>query len=326
MTKTLMELRAGSHLYGTATPASDIDLKAVYLPTARDILLQRARPTMTDGPSKQPGERNAPGDTDRETHSLQRFLDLVLAGQPLALEMLFAPDAALTGTPDPLWREVQALAPRLVSRQATTFLRYCRKQAELYGSKGARAAAARQVLAALQQAEAARGSATKLSHVEVELAALAVAAPHTALVDLDVGGGRIVRHLDVCGRRVPIHATIKAAREMAGRLFTEYGARSLQAEHDGGVDWKALSHAVRVGQEALELLSTGRLRFPLAGAQHLLAIKSGHVPYDAVAAEIEDLLRTVEAAAVTSTLPEQPDRDAAEALVLRAHRERVMAQ
>ena len=250
----------------------------------------------------------------------------MLAGQPLALEMLFAPDAALTQAPTLLWREVQALAPRLASRQATAFLRYCRKQAELYGSKGARAATVRQALVALQEAEAeaVRGSTTKLSHVEAELAVLLAAVPLTTLVNLDVGGGRIVRHLDVCSRRVPIHATIKAAREMADRLLAEYGDRSLRAERDGGVDWKPLSHAVRVGQEALELLDTGWLRFPLAGAPHLLAIKSGHVPYDAVAAEIEDLLRAVEAA-VTSTLPEHPDRDAAEALVLRAHRERIMA-
>ena len=40
--RRIVELRAGSHLYGTATAASDTDLKAVYLPAARDILLQRA--------------------------------------------------------------------------------------------------------------------------------------------------------------------------------------------------------------------------------------------------------------------------------------------
>jgi predicted nucleotidyltransferase len=37
----LVEMRYGSHLYGTDTPQSDIDLKSVYLPEARDILLQR---------------------------------------------------------------------------------------------------------------------------------------------------------------------------------------------------------------------------------------------------------------------------------------------
>ncbi len=97
----LVELRAGSHLYGTATAASDTDLKAVYLPTARDILLQRARPTVTEERAREHDERNRPGDVDRESYSLQRYLDLVVAGQPIAIEMLFAPDAVLTMPPDP---------------------------------------------------------------------------------------------------------------------------------------------------------------------------------------------------------------------------------
>ena len=325
VTSCLVELRAGSHLYGTATPASDTDLKAVHLPTARDILLQRARPTVTEERAKERGERNLPGDVDRESYSLQRFLDFVLAGQPLALEMLFAPDAVMTMPPDPLWRAVQALASRLVSRQATPFLRYCRLQAKRYGSKGARAAVARQAVTLLEDAEAAQGTTARLAVIEPALAAFAAGTPHAALIDLPVGGGRDMRHLELCGRKVPLHASIKAAREMAARLLAEYGARTLLAEQDGGVDWKALSHAVRVGQEAIELLATGRLVFPLAGAGHLLAIKLGHVPYEAVTEEIARLLRTVEAAAATSTLPDEPDRDAAEDLVLQAYRRQVLA-
>lgn len=307
----LVELRAGSHLYGTATAASDTDLKAVYLPTARDILLQRARPTVTKERDKGRGERNMPGDVDRESYSLQRFLDFVVGGQPLALEMLFAPDTAMTMMPDPLWRSVQALASRLVSRQVTPFLRYCRLQAELYGNKGARAAAARQALAVLETAEAAHGTTARLGVIEPTLAEFVAGAQHASLIDLRVGGGREMRHLELCGRKVPFHASIKAPRDMAARLLAEYGARTLLAEQDGGIDWKALFHAVRVGQEAIELLATGRLAFPLAGAGRLLDIKLGRVPYDAVAGEIAQLLGAVEAAAVRSTLPDQPDREAA---------------
>ena len=321
--RRIVELRAGSHLYGTATAASDTDLKAVYLSAARDILLQRARPTVTDERDRVQGERNQPGDIDRESHSLQRFLDLVLAGQPIALEMLFAPDGAMTMTPAPLWREVQALAPRLVSRRATVFLRYGRVQAERYGAKGARAAAARHALALLEAGEAAHGATARLAVIEPELAALVAGTIHAGLVDVGVGAGRRVRHLDLCGRKAPLHASIKSAREMAVRLLAEYGDRTRFAEHTGGIDWKALSHAIRVGQEAVELLTTGRLAFPLAGAGHLLDIKLGRLPYEAVAAEVEHLLGVVEKAAAASALPDEPDATAAEALVLRAYRQQV---
>jgi hypothetical protein len=90
------------------------------------------------------------------------------------------------------------------------------------------------------------------------------------------------------------------------------------------VDWKALSHAVRVGREAIELFTTGRLQFPLACAPHLLAIKLGQLPHAAVIGEIEAMLPEVEHAAAASVLPDEPDLEAAEALVCRAHRAQVL--
>lgn len=117
-------------------------------------------------------------------------------------------------------------------------------------------------------------------------------------------------------------------QERAGdgqRLVDEYGERALQAERDEGIDWKALSHAVRVGREALELLQTGRITFPLPYASELLAIRRGERPYDAVGEEIEQLLEAVEAAAMCSALPDTPDRGFIDDLVARAYRASVLA-
>ena len=154
--RRLVLLRAGAHLYGTATPASDLDAKSVMLP-ARDILLQRVKESTVDSRFRGQGERLAPGDNDIETHSLQRYLSLLAANQPLAIEMLFAPDAFMLAPPDPLWREVQAVGPAMLTRRAGMFARYARRQADQYGAKGERAAAARLALAALTQAAALRG-------------------------------------------------------------------------------------------------------------------------------------------------------------------------
>ena len=94
---------------------------------------------------------------------------------------------------------------------------------------------------------------------------------------------------------------------MFARIYENYGARARLADSNEGVDWKALSHAVRVGHEALELLNTGRVIFPLLSAKLLLAIKLGTVPYAQVARLIEALLVEVEDAATKSTLREEPD-------------------
>jgi hypothetical protein len=81
----------------------------------------------------------------------------------------------------------------------------------------------------------------------------------------------------------------------------------VQAESNQGVDWKALSHAVRVGEEAIELLATGKITFPLRNAAYILAIKQGLIPYTEVASEIEHLLETVEASSAVSTLQDEAD-------------------
>ena len=318
--KLIVEMCFGSHLYGTATPLSDLDYKGVYSPDARDILLQRARDTISQSRPRAPGEKNSAGEVDREIYSLQRYLELLSEGQTVALDMLFAPDAVMVNEPGLEWREIQANSERLVTRRSAAFVRYCRQQANKYGIKGARVATARAALALLASAEADHGSTAKLSAIETKVAVFASMTEHTSLLDMEMPGGRLVRHLEVCGRKLPFTSTIKNAREVTQRLVDEYGERALQAERNEGVDWKALSHAVRVGREALELLETGRITFPLPYAAEILGIKRGERAYMAVGEEIERLLAAVESAATRSALRDEPDQDFIDDLVARAYR------
>ena len=319
----IVKMRFGSHLYGTATPESDLDLKGVYLPEAHDILLQRVKATVTSNRVKAAGEKNEAGDVDSEFYSLQRYLDLLAEGQTVALDMLFAPDAVMTTSPSPWWREIQASGHQLISKRATSFVQYCRQQANKYGIKGSRVAAARKVLAMLTTAQKRLGNTGKLELIAAQLADLAATTAHVALVDLPSPGDRPVRHLEVCDRKISFSASLKMGREIAERLVNEYGQRALQAERNEGVDWKALSHAVRIGREALELFQRGRITFPLPYADHILSIKRGLVPYKTVAMEIEQLLEDVEAAASASSLPEEPDQTLIEDLVTRAHMQKI---
>jgi hypothetical protein len=320
----IVELRFGSHLYGTATPQSDVDFKAVYIPAARDILLQRVRGAISRPSDKAPGEKNAPGAVDHDMHSLQRYLELLAEGQTMALDMLFAPDNAMIRSPAPLWREIQANAPRLVTRRASAFVRYCRQQANKYGIKGSRVAVAREALSLLAAAEATYGATGKLSAAETEVARFADGTEHVALVDMPMPSGQLVRHLEVCGRKMPFTSSIKSARDIAQRMVDEYGQRALQAERHEGIDWKALSHAVRVGREALELFATGTITFPLPYAAEILAIKRGERTYQEVAEAIDQLLVDVEAAALASSLREEPDQAFIDDLVAEAYRAKIL--
>lgn len=310
--RTIVRIKFGSHLYGTATPASDVDFKSVFVPSARDILLQRVRATISNQRPKAEGEKNVAGEVDEQAYSLQRYLGLAAEGQTVALDVLFAPRWSMPDDPAPEWGEIERNRHRLITRKSAAFVGYCRQQANKYGIKGSRVAAAREALALLADEMERHGSTGKLAEAEGRINSLVATHEHMALLDIEgatdvTGARRTVRHWEVCNRKMPLTQTIKSAHEVMRRIVDEYGHRARQAESNQGVDWKALSHAVRVATQAIELLRTGVVEFPRPDAEHLLAIKLGKLPYQQVAEEIDDLLPAVEREADRSTLPASAD-------------------
>lgn len=304
--REIVRMVFGSHLYGTDTPASDRDWKAVHLPSGDDIVLGRVKGVETSQTKTDNSAKNGANDVDFESYALQKYLALAAEGQTVALGMLFAPEWAWTAA-DPVWRELQANRSHLLTRRCASFIGYCRQQANKYGIKGSRMAAARAAMDMFAEARERLPVLAKVGEMAPELEAFAAKTEHVEILGKEVGGGNTVMHLSVCQRLVPFTARVKMAHEIYSALFNEYGQRALAAEKNEGVDWKALSHAVRVGLEAIELLESGHVTYPSPQREHLLAIKTGQLPYGAVAAEIDALLPAVEAAAERSTLPDKAD-------------------
>lgn len=317
----LVRMRFGSHLYGTSTPVSDLDIKVVHLPDGPSILLQRTQPVINVKTKLDNSAKNTAAYTDFESYSLQKFLQLAAEGQTVALDMLFADESAFLSEPDIVWREIQANTHRLVTKQCVSFVGYCRQQANKYGIKGSRMAAAR---AAVELLEHHPDPFQKLGDLAIQLGDLCNRHEHIFQEEIPSASGVPIKHLVVCNRKAPFTWTVKNAHAVYKKLFEEYGQRARAAEQNEGVDWKALSHAVRVGRQAIELLTTARITFPRVEADHLLAIKTGQLPYQQVAEEIEQLLDEVEKAATTSPLPDKPDREWIEKLVMENYRDSVL--
>lgn len=315
----LVSMKFGSHLYGTATPASDLDLKGVHLPAPDDLLLGRVKAVVSTS-TGDPNAKNTADDVDDESFTLQKYLALAAQGQTVAVDMLFAPEWSWIGRPDRLWLEVVENRHRLLTSQSASFVGYCRTQANKYGIRGSRVAAARAALGLL--ADASGGH--KLEVLADPISTMCGEQQHMAVVGIPMPDGTEVKHWEVCGRKMPFTASIKSAHDIMDRVVAEYGHRALAAEKNQGVDWKALSHAVRIAQQAVELLDTGAVTFPRPNADHILAIKTGQLAYQPVAEEIDGLLIDVEAAAERSTLPEKADIEWIDNLVLRAHRDLIL--
>lgn len=327
--KVLIRIVHGSHLFGTSTPTSDQDFKGVVVPPARDILLGHYPKTSYNETTKEDERaKNTQDDVDSEYLTLKGFLRMVEEGQTVALEILFAPESQVLEMHD-AWRSVVlSQRSKLLHRGVGAFLGYARQQAAKYGVKGSRVAAVRKTLEFLETLD----GATKLKeYARPEdsrlLSFVGSFGEHPALGDeplVSIVGcrgpnGEVADHLQVCNRKVPFHATAKYAAEVFQRIFDEYGKRALAAERNEGIDWKALSHAVRVGDQAIELLSSGKITLPRPNADLLVAIKKGELSYDNVSQMIETRLVETMVLQEKSKLPDHLDQRMLDDMVVKVH-------
>jgi hypothetical protein len=332
----LCEMAFGSHLYGTSTPQSDFDYKGLYLPSAADILLGTGPDTIHEATTPH-DQRNKPGDVDRERIALKRFVWDIMNGQTWALDFLFGSVVAQWSVLTPWGHEalktLVANRDHLVTRSVQSYVGYARKQAARYGIKGSRMDACRRIVEWLETlppkdrlVEHAVALAAVVEETKawdsLELTPLITVLPPEGLMPPK---GTTVSHLQVVGRKVPMTATVQHALGCYRGIYAQYGQRAQTASVAGGVDFKALSHAVRVYREAVELLTTGWITFPRPDRTELVAIKLGQVPATTVYAMIEEGLAEVLRCYETSSLPEVPDRAWADAWLVEQYARAVRA-
>lgn len=88
--EVILEVRAGSHLYGTNTPESDVDIRGIVLPRIEEIIgLDRFE------------QKEKHGDEDVLYYSLPRYIQLLMKGNPNVIEWLFATPAGYTWVSGP---------------------------------------------------------------------------------------------------------------------------------------------------------------------------------------------------------------------------------
>ena len=318
--RTIVRSLYGSQLYGTARPDSDTDWKSVHLPSGKGILLGRHEDQFDNN---DPSKPNGAGDADEESHSLRKFLGMAAAGEMLAIELLFAEGSAVE-VHDPLWHEVRALTPRIVTRDCLGFVGYCQRQAAAYSIKGSRLLAARDTADFLSGLRDRHGPDARLRDHDAEIRAFCEGRLHVAVEFLN-GGAKEQDFLVLCDRKYPFSSTVDHTLMHVGAVLKSYGRRAETAAENGNVDLKATMHALRVASQAVELLNTGHITFPRQDAEHLMAIRAGAFGKEQLAEMLQSALIAIDRAAVSSALPYEADHAAIDYLVLRAHRSQIAA-
>jgi hypothetical protein len=289
--KIVAETEFGSHLYGLQTPASDHDYKGIILPTKQEILLGRSKyhSSSTTGNTT---TKNTCDDVDKTYYTLSYFIELACKGDTTAMDMLHAPmDKVIVNSN--IWKFLQDNRTKFYTKNMKAYVGYCRKQAAKYGIKGSRLGELERVINKLNEYPINRG----IGDIVIE---------ESDVVRWIVYKGN--RYLEVCGSKFQDNLKLSYAKETLEQIFSQYGERTRLAKINQSIDWKALSHAFRVGYQTLHILEDGGFEYPLKESPYLMQIKKGELHFLDVELELTELVNKVNELTKTSNLPDDVDR------------------
>lgn len=325
----IVSILHGSHLFGTNLPDSDLDYKSVALPSAREILLQEIKRATHEGSTNLTGSSNTKDDIDVETFSLKKFFDMAIANQTMAVEMMFAPEKFYQFDPDPIWIEILENKHRLINRSVYSFAGYARQQASRYAVRGDRVAAIRAIVDCLKETVDKKPKMKLGAFYDQSDELKKIIEDHSKYINvqeilINEERQQTIKHLSACDRMSPFTQDIKNTYNIYKKILDNYGKRSFAAEKMNGADWKAIAHAIRISDEAEELLTTGNLILPRPNADYLKQIRLGKISMDECASKIDDVLYRVENIQANSLLREEADLEWIENFLLKLHKRIVL--
>ena len=298
MSNVIFKCIFGSHLYGLETENSDTDIKGIFIPTFEEIVLgSQDVISIKTGNDK---SKNTKDDVDTELYSLKKFLELACKGETVVLDMIHS-DKYIISSDE--WDFIRKNRSKFYSKNMRSYLGYVNKQAAKYGVKGSRMAALEQLVTFLKSDI----KANRLKDVYDDLPVNEFCVKTTS-----IGNRTHLNELpcyEVLGRKYLTGVPFENFREGIFNLWNEYGERSRKVKNNEGVDWKAVSHAIRGGEQLLEIFETGDLKYPLKNRDFILDVKLGKLDFvTQVQPYLEELLDRVDKAATESDFPDTVDK------------------
>jgi len=252
----ILKVRVGSHLYGLATHESDIDIMNVWVPSPGQ-LLGLVEPKQINVNESIIEEKRYP---------LHVFVRLALKNNPNILEILHADKPNLMVV-DEFGEQLIANREAFLSRKTCrdTFLGYAQSQRKKLTFK----------LDRIKKFEAA------VEKVETWKKKGREKCPERIVIKSDVNDKG---HWATYEKGTPI----EEIHEKLKYILDQYGWRKELIEKYG-YDVKFAANLIRILQEGIELMSTGKITFPLKNLGMLQSIRKGGLTLDEVKKLSEDL-------------------------------------
>ena len=305
----LFTVTYGSKLYGTSTSMSDTDLKTVYLPSLDELMLCKKqnifKVRLTAAGNKVPDKEPMPNNgVEEEFFSLQTFTSDFLSGQTYALEVANAANQGLVtfyGSAELqiiIKEFISTLVKDYTTNNVSSMVGFAMKQTFDYVYRGERLRAAEDIQLLLSEAlNELTDDFPEMDHQSIDFAKLIRLAEtfddNTTVLDfiaekanLPIGSvennNRVLRALSLNGRLYSETTSIHHLQGVLQKQIDSYGVRSKQASLSN-LEFKSMSHALRVYAQSLEILDNGTITFPSKNAIFLLKVKNGDISIEELA-------------------------------------------
>jgi hypothetical protein len=310
----------GSKLYGTDNPNSDTDYKGVFIPNQESVLLKRDMEHYNFN-SNNDNTRNGKDDIDLQLFSIYKFFNLLKKGETGAMDILFSmfrEDTQLINDKE-FTSVIMENYKRFYNKNLHSFVGYCVGQSKLYNVRGERFNELHIFVEYFNRLVKEQGS-EKLEKLfsAVEEIFEQKSFKYVKFISAPTSRGSGVakegKYIEVLGKRFLGTVTINYFAEKITNMEQQFGNRAKASAK--GVDFKALSHAVRVIDEVEELLDSNFITFPLKNRLYIRSIKEGNEQLEDVMNYIDKKLNVVQEKLESSDLSEKSDEEFMDRLIL----------
>lgn len=317
--KILFKTYSGSKLYGTNNENSDTDFKGVFLPELKDLILGKAPKHYVLSTGKA-NEKNNNTDVDETYYSLQYFLELASKGDTNAIDMLFAyTNKEAVIIKDPIWDELIKNTDQIITKNIKAYIGFCKGQAIKYSIKGEKLnnfntffnickehyndkneTGTPKTLVSVLLNVIGDFNIPKVGEERIKLNN--IFGDHCYLITAD----NKESFISISDVKFQLYDTVKTAYHKCKKVIESYGKRAETAANADGADMKALSHCIRVLFEVEELLTTGKITFPLKEAEFIKSIKfnTTALTFKEIMEWIEKKIKYIDTLIPTCNLPE----------------------
>lgn len=301
--KILFSTISGSHLYGTSTPDSDLDIRGVALSPVLSLIGISSFDQL---------EKRQP--LDLTIYSLKKYALLALDANPNIIELLFAPVEGPTCIEvDKRWLRIVEIRDAFLSKKiAKTYIGYAESQLrDIVRRKDWLGGKVPEDPNPFDYG----GVPDKLARIRRVASAI-----YTLVKGVPILRNRFlsIKYGDIAWTSVEgrnAYQNAKAKRENYESWLRTRNDKRRRLEETFGYDTKNALHLARLILQGLDLLRHKSMVLPSPHAQELLQIKNGKYTYAQLIEWSERGKEEVNQALISTSLPQAPNRKAVEAAV-----------